>query len=125
LICLFTLLIYANIITGDFVNLDDYSVILTGPEYQDIWSSIKSLDGYRITMTIMVKLFGINSSVSSYSLNRNAYDKLEFLVFILLLYFVRKTSIPHGNFYVFISSGKYGSNKLACGLSLRRESSFN
>ena len=62
LICLFTLLIYANIITGDFVNLDDYSVILTGPEYQDIWSSIKSLDGYRITMTIMVKLFGINSS---------------------------------------------------------------
>jgi len=61
--CAFTLLIYANIITGDFVNLDDYSVILADPQYKDFVGSLKTLDMYTIFMTIIVSTFGINSSV--------------------------------------------------------------
>ena len=92
-ICLFTLLIYANIITGDFVNLDDYSKILAGPEYKDIWSSIKSLDGYRVTMTIMVKLFGINSS-ALHVLSIVTHMVNGILVFILLyILFGKKVSL--------------------------------
>lgn len=63
LICAFTLLIYANIITGDFVNLDDYSVILSDPQYKDIPGSLKTLDAYTIFMTIIVSKFGIHSSL--------------------------------------------------------------
>ncbi len=63
LICAFTLLIYANIITGDFVNLDDYSVILADPQYKDVAGSLKTFDIYTIFMTIVVSTLGINSSV--------------------------------------------------------------
>lgn len=63
LICAFTLLIYSNIITGDFVNLDDYSVILADPIYKDFSGSLKTLDLYTIFMTVVVGTFGINSTV--------------------------------------------------------------
>ena len=59
---IFTWIIYANIVTGDFVNLDDYSKILTGPEYYNLSESLKSLDLYRIIMTLFIKAFGVNSS---------------------------------------------------------------
>lgn len=62
LIVLFTLLIYANIITGDFVNLDDYSKLLADPQYGNLGESLKSLDLYRIIMTLFIKSFGIKST---------------------------------------------------------------
>jgi len=63
IICLFTLLIYANIITGDFVNLDDYSKAFTAPEFKDFGLALKSLDAFTILMSIIVQTFGIKSSV--------------------------------------------------------------
>ena len=63
LISLFTLLIYANIITGDFVNLDDYSKAFTGPAFSDFGVALKSFDAFTILMSIIVQTFGINSSV--------------------------------------------------------------
>ncbi len=58
----FTLAIYANIITGDFVNLDDLSKSLVMPQFQDIMLSIKLLDGHGILTTTIYKAFGVNSS---------------------------------------------------------------
>lgn len=62
-ILLFTLLIYANIITGDFVNLDDYSKAFTAPEFSDFERALKSFDAFTILMSAVVQTFGINSSV--------------------------------------------------------------
>ncbi len=62
-ICLFTLLIYANIITGDFVNLDDYSKAFTTPAFSNFGVALKSFDAFTILMSIIVQTFGINSSV--------------------------------------------------------------
>lgn len=62
-ILLFTLLIYANIITGDFVNLDDYSKAFTAPEFSDLGLALKSFDAFTILMSVVVQIFGINSSV--------------------------------------------------------------
>lgn len=62
-ILLFTLLIYANIITGDFVNLDDYSKAFTEPVFSDLGLALKSLDSFTILMSVVVQIFGINSSV--------------------------------------------------------------
>jgi len=47
LIFAFTLLIYANIITGDFVNLDDLSVALKLPIIQDFKLAMKAGMGTR------------------------------------------------------------------------------
>jgi len=93
LICAFTLVIYANIITGDFVNLDDYSVILTGPEYKDLLASVKSLDMYRVIMTIIVSNLGIHSYIFHIlAIVQHMFNGV--LVFILLyLLFGKKISL--------------------------------
>ena len=62
-ICLFTMLLYANIVTGDFVNLDDYSKSFVAPEFSNFWLALKSLDVFTILMSAVVQILGINSSV--------------------------------------------------------------
>ncbi len=62
LIFAFTLLIYANIITGDFVNLDDLSVALKLPIIQDFKLAMKAGDGHTMIMSATYHIFGENSS---------------------------------------------------------------
>jgi len=62
-ILLFTLLIYANIITGDYVNLDDYSKAFTAPEFKDFGLALKSFDAFTIMMSALIQIFGMSSSM--------------------------------------------------------------
>ena len=62
LIFAFTLLIYANIITGKFVNLDDLSITLKLPIVQDFSVAMKARDGHMMIMSIMYRIFGESSS---------------------------------------------------------------
>jgi hypothetical protein len=62
LILAFTLLIYANIITGDFVNLDDLSVTLKLPIVQDFKIAMKAMDGHMMIMSATYHIFGESSS---------------------------------------------------------------
>ncbi|HPD73758.1 MAG TPA: tetratricopeptide repeat protein [Patescibacteria group bacterium] len=92
-ITIFTLLIYANIITGDFVNLDDYSKAFTSPEFHDFGLALKSFDAFTIVMSVVVQTFGINSSV--FHIVSIMFHMLNgILVFILLnILFGKKISI--------------------------------
>lgn len=94
LICFFTFLIYANIITGDFVNLDDYSKAFGGREFKDIKLALKSFDAFVILMYGVVNIFGVNSTafhvvaIVTHMIN-------GILLFILLnLLFGKKVSLP-------------------------------
>lgn len=91
--CLFTMLIYANIVTGDFVNLDDYSKAFTAPEFSDFGLALKSLDAFTILMSIIVQTFGINSSV--FHIVSIIFHMINGILVFLLLYilFGKKISI--------------------------------
>jgi hypothetical protein len=62
LIFAFTLLIYANIITGKFVNLDDLSVALKLPIIQDFKIAMKARDGHMMITSATYHIFGESSS---------------------------------------------------------------
>ncbi|MBW6441940.1 tetratricopeptide repeat protein [Patescibacteria group bacterium] len=92
-ISIFTLLIYANIVTGEFVNLDDYSKMLEQTYYHNILSPVKALDGFGITIAIFYKIFGVNSS--AYHVQSILHHILNgALVFLLLrILFGKKISV--------------------------------
>lgn len=93
LTCIFTLLIYANIISGDFVNLDDYSKAFLGPEFKDIKLALKSFDGFVILMYAVVNIFGINSSVFHVVAIISHMINGIFVFLLLYLLFGKKISI--------------------------------
>lgn len=92
-ICVFTFLIYANIITGDFVNLDDYSKILTDKRFHDINGAIRSMDLYTIMMSFFLKVFGINSTALHMLSILNHMLNGIFVFLLLYILFGKKLSI--------------------------------
>lgn len=86
-------LVYANLINGKFLNLDDISGIVNDPNIGNMDAAIKNLDGYNFYKVSIFRLFGLNST--AYHLGAIIMHSINSILVFLLLYvlFGKKVSL--------------------------------
>jgi len=86
-------LIYANLINGKFLNLDDISGIVNDPNIGNTSAAIKSMEGYNLYKVVIFKIFGLNPT--AYHVAAIIMHCINSILVFLLMYvlFGRKVSL--------------------------------
>ncbi|MFZ2664444.1 MAG: tetratricopeptide repeat protein [Patescibacteria group bacterium] len=86
-------LVYANLINGKFLNLDDVSGIVNDPNIGNLSAAIKSMEGYNLHKVVIFKIFGLNST--AYHVIAIAMHSINSILVFLLFYvlFGKKVSL--------------------------------
>lgn len=82
-----TFSIYANVIPGKFLNLDDIPGIVNNQNIGDITLPLKNLDGYGLYTSVIYKLFGINSvAYHFFSVLLHALNSILVFIFTYIVF---------------------------------------
>jgi len=79
-------LVYANLIKGKFINLDDMAGFVQNPNIGNISATIKGFDGYSTYKALVFKLFGMSST--AYHVSAIVLHVINSILVFLLIYVI-------------------------------------